>query len=1091
MRKAIFITVLMISLITNGYTQTMTFDAGAAETGFSFAGWNAASGTIWVANLATTATITKNTGTWNVVSFYVGPYVGANIMQVQDNLGHTYSYNSATTGTHTLNWTGITSLTFSRVSGSGASADIDNIVYSTCKDPTVPTVTHSPATICNGSTSTLTISGTLNDATSWKIYSGSCGGTLVGSTASSTYVVTPSFPSTTYYVRGEGGCVAPGGCTNHTITVTASQSAAFNYSSSAYCQNVSDPTPTITGVTGGTFSSSPAGLSLNTTTGAIDVSASSTGGYTVTYTTPGPCAGSANASININAVQNASFNYSLASYCSNGSDPVPTITGVTGGTFSSSPAGLSINTTSGQIDVSASTARNYTVTYTTPGTCPGTANTSINIVAADNASFNYSSSAYCINGIDPSPVITGLAGGSFSSSPGGLSLNTSTGNVDLSASSAGAYNITYTTIGSCPNTHSVSFSVNTLDNASFNYSSPAYCSNGSDPSPIITGMTGGTFSSSPAGISISAATGIIDVSASTAGPYVVTYTTAGACSNFSNIGVSINNADNPSFSYPNSSYCGNGVDPSPTITGLSGGSFSSTAGISINPVSGLIDLSACTEGPYTITYTTNGACPNSLGVPVSVTAIDNASFNYVNISYCSNGSDPTPTITGLSGGSFSSTAGISLNTTSGTIDLSASTAGPYVVTYTTNGSCPNSSIFLMSIVLADDASFNYTGSSYCTNGTDPSPAITGLAGGTFSSTAGITISPSSGSIDLSASTAGPYNITYTTNGSCPNYTIIAMNIVTADDASFNYSSSSYCGNGVDPTPTITGLNGGSFSSTAGLTINPTTGNIDLSLSAPGPYNITYSTNGSCPNTSDASVTITAVDDASFSYYNSSYCGNGIDPSPIITGLGGGGFNSTAGLSLNAVNGNIDLSTCTAGSYIVTYSTIGTCPNSTNQPIDIFITDTSVVMINATMTANLSGATYQWLNCSSMLPVDFETNQSFTPSENGTYAVVVSKDGCSDTSSCFSIVSVNINNFESNFEVKIHPNPTKGNLNIDLGQFYDIVTVKLTNMIGQVVLTSSEKAVSNIQLNIPGNSGVYMVEISLNGAPAIIRRIVKE
>ena len=40
-----------------------------------------------------------------------------------------------------------------------------------------------------------------------------------------------------------------------------------------YCQSGSDPTPSISGTTGGTFSSTPSGLSINTSTGAIDLSA--------------------------------------------------------------------------------------------------------------------------------------------------------------------------------------------------------------------------------------------------------------------------------------------------------------------------------------------------------------------------------------------------------------------------------------------------------------------------------------------------------------------------------------------------------------------------------------------------------------------------------------------------------------------------------------------------------------------------------------------------------------------------------------------------------------------------------------------------
>jgi len=74
-------------------------------------------------------------------------------------------------------------------------------------------------------------------------------------------------------------------------------------------------------------------------------------------------------------------------------------------------------------------------------------------------------------------------------------------------------------------------------------------------------------------------------------------------------------------------------------------------------------------------------------------ALDNASFNYGAAAYCANDTDPTPTITGLTGGIFSSTAGLSLNASTGVIDVSASTPGSYTVTYTTNGTCPNSSSF--------------------------------------------------------------------------------------------------------------------------------------------------------------------------------------------------------------------------------------------------------------------------------------------------------------------------------------------------------------------------------------------------------------
>jgi hypothetical protein len=62
--------------------------------------------------------------------------------------------------------------------------------------------------------------------------------------------------------------------------------ASINYPGSPYCTNqVGTVSPVITGTTGGTFTSSPAGLAINAA-GVITPSASAQGVYTVTYTLP-------------------------------------------------------------------------------------------------------------------------------------------------------------------------------------------------------------------------------------------------------------------------------------------------------------------------------------------------------------------------------------------------------------------------------------------------------------------------------------------------------------------------------------------------------------------------------------------------------------------------------------------------------------------------------------------------------------------------------------------------------------------------------------------------------------------------------------
>ncbi|MGY5352331.1 Calx-beta domain-containing protein [Wenyingzhuangia sp. IMCC45533] len=188
--------------------------------------------------------------------------------------------------------------------GGSAQATLDlnfevDLTVAAASPADTPSVSHGPPTICDGNSALLTWSGSLNDNAQWRVYSGSCGGTLVGTTTGSSLIVTPPTGSTTYFVRGEGGAASVGSCGTRTITTTARENANFNYSSASYSTTDADPTPTITGVSGGSFSVSPAGLAINSSSGIIDVSASTPSSYTVTYTTPGLCSGTENRSVTI------------------------------------------------------------------------------------------------------------------------------------------------------------------------------------------------------------------------------------------------------------------------------------------------------------------------------------------------------------------------------------------------------------------------------------------------------------------------------------------------------------------------------------------------------------------------------------------------------------------------------------------------------------------------------------------------------------------------------------------------------------------------------------------------------------------------
>lgn len=106
----------------------------------------------------------------------------------------------------------------------------------------------------------------------------------------------------------------------------------------------------------GDFSVSPATLSVNSSTGAIDLTTGTVGAfYNITYTTPdGPCQNSSTITISINANDDSTFAYLDYIYCAVGSAMPSSIT-TSGGAFSISPSGLSINSTTGALTLGGST----------------------------------------------------------------------------------------------------------------------------------------------------------------------------------------------------------------------------------------------------------------------------------------------------------------------------------------------------------------------------------------------------------------------------------------------------------------------------------------------------------------------------------------------------------------------------------------------------------------------------------------------------------------------------------------------------------------------------------------------------------------
>jgi hypothetical protein len=153
-------------------------------------------------------------------------------------------------------------------------------------------------------------------------------------------------------------------------------------------------------------------------------------------------------------------------------------------------------------------------------------------------------------------------------------------------------------------------------------------------------------------------------------------------------------------------------------------------------------------------------------------------------------------------------------------------------------------------------------------------------------------------------------------------------------------------------------------------------------------------------------------------------------------------------------------------------------------------DLSITQAGAFLTADQSGASYQWLNCPVMTPITGATNQTYTPTNNGNYAVIVTSNGCSDTSTCYTVTSVGImdNGFKNG--LLVYPNPTNGNFSIDLGKNYQTTTIIITDLVGKVIQTQIYNESQLLNLNIEEPAGIYLLVIESGDKKAVIR-LIKE
>ena len=886
-----------------------------------------------------------------------------------------------------------------------------NLTAIPCTDPDVPMVTHSPTTICNGESTTLTINGNLNDATEWHIYTGSCGGTEIGTTTSSTFVVTPSAANTTYFVRGEGGlCVVPGSCGTTNVVVTPDDVVTFT-APADLCINAGIQTGLSGGSpSGGTYSGNGVTDDGNGSTYSFNPTTAGTGTHTITYTSSGTCSSSASDSIEVFELPTVSFT-APTDLCIDAGIQTGLGGGTpSGGTYSGNGVTDDGNGTTYSFNPTTAGTGNQNITYsfTNANGCTDTASDTVEVFNIPTVSFTAPADLCIDTGIQ-----TGLGGGTPSGgmySGNGVTDdgNGTTYSFNPTTAGTGNQNITYsfTNANGCSNTASDTVEVFNIPTVSFTAPADLCIDAG-----IQTGLGGGT----PSG-GMYSGNGVTDdgngttysFNPTTAGTgnqnITYSFTNANGCSNTASDTVEVFNIPTVSFTAPTDLCIDAGIQ-----TGLGGGT----------PSGGTYSGNGVTDDGNGTTYSFN---PTTAG-----TGNQNITYSFTNANGCTDTASDTVEVFELPTVSFTAPADLCIDAG---IQTGLGGGTPSGGMYSGNG-------------VTDDGN----GTTYSFN---PTTAGTGNQNITYSFT------NANGCSNTASDTVEVFNIP-TVSFTAPADLCIDAGIQTGLGGG-TPSGGMYSGNGV----TDDG-NGTTYS------FNPTT-------AGTGNQNITYSftnVNG-CTDTASDTVEVFNIPTVSFTA-PADLC---IDAG-IQTGLGGGtpsgGTYSGNGVTDdgNGTTYSFNPTTAGTGNQNITYSftNVNGCTDTASDTVEVLeLPDSSVDdSLSPTLTATTSGATYQWINCDNNTPLSGETNQSFTATQDGNYAVDITLNGCTQRSSCYLIASLSNEDEELiTDKLQVYPIPTSGPLNISI----TIKKAVIYDITGKKVFETRNTIFDISELN----SGVYFMNI---------------
>lgn len=325
--------------------------------------------------------------------------------------------------------------------------------------------------------------------------------------------------------------------------------------------------------------------------------------------------------------------------------------------------------------------------------------------------------------------------------------------------------------------------------------------------------------------------------------------------------------------------------------------------------------------------------------------------------------------------------------------------------------------------------------------------------------------------------------------------------------------SDYCTSATNSTPVKTGNSTGTFSANSSdITVNATTGEIDLNTTLPGTYIITYTySGGTIDNTVVINQSYEADIDVDICFGDSLFLegdwqtttGLYVDTYTAVNGCDSVINTNMTVLAQNTIT--VDTLICQGDSVLVdgiyekdpgAYAEVLTAANGCDSVVNYNITHEdygSLVIVDATTLTiqNTAANSFEFFDCDNGQVFDNGGNQVFQVPYNGNFAVRLFGDDCTYETACESFTTIGLTE-ENVGSVNVYPNPFQNDLKLDGFTKDGAVQIKVYNAQGKLMVeTTANILAGSLTLNLEGlNKGVYFLQIVAEDYQ-FVKRLLKE